>query len=133
MKPSPPCTLNGPGPIEKPMPDLPLHASLQLTMRPCVIGGETAPDDWEVICDGVSVGRITKGYMPPDGNAWNWSITCHLFQARQDHSGRAASLDEAKRDWKAKWDEVDPDIETERRLHANYAERMARIGKPVHE
>src|SRR5665647_1754305 len=109
----------------------PSHVRLPLTMRPCVIAGETAPDDWSVICDGVAVGRILKGFMPPDGKAWSWPITCHLRTSRADRSGSAASFDEAKADFKAKWAQDDPDIEYERRAHAEFVERMARFGKPV--
>ena len=111
--------------------ELPPHARLALSMRPCVIAGETAPDDHSIICDGVTVGRILRGHMPPDGNDWSWHITCHLRPARADHSGHTNSLEAAKREWAAKWAEVSPDIEYERRVHADFAARMARFGKPV--
>jgi hypothetical protein len=69
--------------------------------------------------------------MPPDGNDWSWHITCLLQPPLADHSGHTNYLEAAKRDWAAKWADVNPDIEAERRSHAEFVERMARIGKPV--
>jgi hypothetical protein len=109
---------------------LPPQARLPLSMRPCVIAVEAKLDDYSVVCDGVTVGRIMRGHMPADGDDWSWRITCLLRPARADHSGRTNSLEAAKRDWAAKWAEVNPDIEHERRAHAEFVERMARFGKP---
>jgi hypothetical protein len=99
-------------------------------MRPCSIA-ETAPDDWSVICDCVAVGRILRIHKPPDGKDWLWSITCHLRTSRADRAVSAASFDQAKAEFKAKWAEVDPDIEYERRADAALVERMRRFGSPV--
>jgi hypothetical protein len=39
----------------------------QLSLRLTLIGGETAPDDWQVIWDGIPIGRILKARGVPVG------------------------------------------------------------------
>jgi len=59
------------------------------TRRPCVIGGEVAPDDWSILFDGVLVGRVR---MEANAPAWiddRWQWATILVPAQ---SGRSPSL-----------------------------------------
>ncbi|MGY3357999.1 hypothetical protein ACVWZK_004662 [Bradyrhizobium sp. GM0.4] len=56
-----------------------------LTMRRTVIGGETAPDDYEVIWDELSIGRIFRGVGGIGG--WSWSVFLPNVPQRDQHRG----------------------------------------------
>jgi hypothetical protein len=52
-----------------------------LTLRKCVIGGETAPDDYSVIEDGTRIGRIRRAAEHRSrgrADVWKWNITVHI-------------------------------------------------------
>jgi hypothetical protein len=76
-----------------------MTSSPPLRLRPCIIAGETRPDDFSVINeDGATVGRMYR----VDGartETWAWF-------ARFGHNptGRASSLEEAKQALRAAWD-----------------------------
>jgi hypothetical protein len=69
-------------------------------LRPCVIGGQTAPDDCSVVTeDGETVGRI---YRVDGARIESWAWFAHIPGAAAN--GRALSLDEAKKAFRAAWD-----------------------------
>jgi hypothetical protein len=80
-----------------------------LTLRLAVIGGQTAPDDYSVLEDGAVIGRILRA-TERKGEVWTWSVTAPIPGVA---NGSAASLDEAKHDFRASWTAfkatVDPD------------------------
>lgn len=82
-----------------------------LVMRLTVIAGETAPDDYQVIWNGLSIGRIMRQHgMPPGRPNWSWSIIfAHRPQAAW-HRGFGADLEEAKRRFRLAWSAVHPEL-----------------------
>src|SRR5262245_890733 len=73
-----------------------------LFLRPCVIAGETAPDDYSVVEDGKIVGRVYRD----TGNraeAWVWSVTIGIPSTAY---GRSPSRDQAKADFRAAFDQL---------------------------
>jgi len=77
---------------------------MTLSMRPTLIGGETAEGDFTVIHDGRFVGRIRKaeGHVH-SGTVWNWHITVPLPMAAWTR-GSAESLDAAKDAFRTAWE-----------------------------
>ena len=63
-----------------------------LTLRRTVIGGETAPDDYAVIWDGLTIGRIWKTIAVGGGIDWSWSCGPPNVPQRSVQRGRAGSL-----------------------------------------
>ncbi|MCK1296968.1 hypothetical protein IVB33_03095 [Bradyrhizobium sp. 24] len=76
-----------------------------LTMRRTV-GGETAPDDYEVIWDELSIGRIFRGVGVAGINGWSWSVFLPNVPQRDQHRGGAGSLAEAKARFRNAWDDL---------------------------
>jgi hypothetical protein len=71
-------------------------------LRPCIIAGESRPDDYSVVTlDGEVIGRI---YKTGDARteAWVWSITVNIPGAAAN--GRTLNLDDAKKAFRAAWD-----------------------------
>src|ERR1700721_1922718 len=76
----------------------------ELFLRPTVIGGDTLANDFEVICEGRSLGRIRQaseriGHNP----GWDWGITLPLPVPTWGR-GQASDLEGAKTAFKAAWD-----------------------------
>lgn len=70
-----------------------------LPLRPTVIAGQTAPDDYCVVTeDGATVGRM---YKVGGAGTETWAWFGHFSGAP---SGRALSRDEAKKAFRAAWD-----------------------------
>ena len=68
-------------------------------------------EDYSVLDDGVSVGRIKTGKGPNAKEHWYWSITFSLpFHGRD---GKTATLEEAKEAFKKRWAEVRSTISPE--------------------
>jgi hypothetical protein len=78
----------------------------ELFLRRAVIGGETAPDDYVVIWEGLSIGRIHKTVAVGGGQSWQWSCFLANVPQRSEHRGRVDSLNEAKRRFKGAWAEL---------------------------
>lgn len=77
----------------------------RLTRRPCVIGGQTREDDWEILWDGVPVGRIMRRTGNPIGtDPWSW----HVQAGPPMHglNGTAESFDAARAAFAKRWSEV---------------------------
>lgn len=80
---------------------MPEHA---LSLRPTVIGGETAEGDYSVYREGRLIGRIRKTEDHVHGTEVHaWTITVPLPMAAWCH-GSAASLDAAKEAFRAAWE-----------------------------
>jgi hypothetical protein len=81
-----------------------------LFLRRTVIGGQTAPDDWQVIWDGLPIGRILKQRGMPAGNPnWSWSIILHRPQQSWQR-GICSDLEECKRRFRVAWSAVHPKL-----------------------
>lgn len=79
------------------------QAYKELRLRLTVIGGETAPNDFVVMREGRSIGRLreaTERYGHNPG--WDWTINIPLPVPAWTH-GSAASLEEAKLAFKEAW------------------------------
>lgn len=81
-----------------------------LSLRRTIIGGETAPDDYAVIWDGLTIGRIFKTVAVGGGAAWSWSCSLPNVPQRSKHRGRAGSLDAAKARFRAAWAELQAQV-----------------------
>ncbi|WP_316184768.1 hypothetical protein [Bradyrhizobium sp. SZCCHNRI1003] len=80
-------------------------------LRPTVIGGETAPDDYVVIdAEGRVIGRIFHSHT-----AWVWTVGLPNPRAP---SGEAKSLDEAKAAFQDGWEQFTALIGEERLARA---------------
>ncbi len=74
--------------------------------------GPGAPelDNFLIFAGDVLAGRIERSVMTADGRPWIWSITSYCRVADPEglvgsaaNSGNAASLDDAKKAFKARW------------------------------
>lgn len=73
-------------------------------MRKTLIGGQTKPDDYEVIHDGRSIGRIRLATERAwQGTVWVWNVNPPL-PIPPWCNGTAGSLDEAKTAFRAAWE-----------------------------
>jgi hypothetical protein len=103
----------------------------ELFLRPTVIAGETAPDDFEVIWGGLTIGRILKQPGVPIGRPnWHWSVAFPGRPQPHGHRGHASDLEECKRRFKAVWAGIRPglseaDVEAARRV-ADASDRRTR-------
>jgi hypothetical protein len=102
----------------------------QLTMRLTLIGGETRADDYVVIWNGFTIGRIMKqSGLPPGRPSWSWSI---IFAHRPQlawHKGQGRDLEEAKKLFKLAWSAVHREL-TPSDLDAEIAEAKSTKDRP---
>ncbi len=98
-----------------------------LILRRTVIGGETAPEDYQVFWDGIPIGRILRQPGVPVGkpNVW-WGVSFAGRPQPSDHRGIVATIDEAKVRFKLAWSAVRPTI-TEQDL----ARERDRLRRPI--
>src|ERR1700748_3777660 len=81
-----------------------------LSLRPCVIGEETKPDDYSVIWDGLAIGRIYRYSGSGAGDRWSWSAGLSNVPQQPRWRGLAGSLKEAKAAFKEAWKEILPGL-----------------------
>jgi hypothetical protein len=92
-----------------------------LTQRPTVIGGDRLDDDWQVIWDGIPIGRILKAPGIPVGRpCWSWGVIFPHLPQHPWMRGMESDIDEAKRRFRVAWSDVhrrltDADIDAARR------------------
>ncbi|MDX3971197.1 MAG: hypothetical protein QHD01_32015 [Bradyrhizobium sp.] len=84
-----------------------------LTLRRTVIGGETVPDDYAVIWDGLTIGRIFKTVAVGGGADWSWSCGLPNVPQRSGQRGRAGSMDAAKAAFRTAWTALRSDLSYE--------------------
>ncbi|MET4170941.1 hypothetical protein ABIB99_002023 [Bradyrhizobium sp. LA6.1] len=77
-----------------------------LTMRRTVIGGETAQDDYIVIWDELTIGRIFRSIGVGGAQTWSWSVSLPNVPQPSTHRGRASSLDAAKASFRGAWSDL---------------------------
>jgi hypothetical protein len=76
----------------------------QLSLRLTLIGGETAPDDWQVIWDGIPIGRILKAPGVPVGRPnWSWGVIFPHKPQLAWQRGLESDLAECQRRFKVAW------------------------------
>jgi hypothetical protein len=81
-----------------------------LFLRPAVIGGETKPDDYSVIWDNLTIGRISRYPGSGSGEKWSWSAGLSNLPQQPRWRGLASSLKEAKAAFRLAWDEIRPEL-----------------------
>jgi hypothetical protein len=70
-----------------------------------LIGGQTAPDDLTVMCDGVMVGRLMKVPKSFGRSTWDWTLTGPYIAPEMGvGSGSAETKDAAKAAMRSRWD-----------------------------
>lgn len=107
-----------------------LPAPDQLTLRKTVIGGQTAPDDYQVIWNGFSIGRILKhSGLPPGRPEWSWGI---IFAHRPQlawHRGHEPDLEAAKARFLLAWKAVHREL-TQADIDAEISEEKSLADRP---
>lgn len=94
----------------------------QLRLRPTVIVGETAPDDYQVFWRDLPIGRILKQPGVPTGRPnWHWGVAFPGRPQPPGHRGNCSDLEECKRRFKAVWAGIrsglsEADCETAKRV-----------------
>ncbi|MCK1407625.1 hypothetical protein [Bradyrhizobium sp. 76] len=81
-----------------------------LFLRRTVIGGETAPNDYLVIWDDLSIGRIHSSPGLGGHDVWNWSCALASVPQRSHHRGCADTLNQAKTQFQKAWDDLKAQI-----------------------
>jgi hypothetical protein len=79
----------------------------QLFLRPTEIGGIKHADDYIVIWDGISIGRILKQPgIPPGRPDWSWGVGFPHKPQQAWMRGMERDLEECKRRFKLAWSGV---------------------------
>ena len=101
----------------------------QLFLRVTVIAGDRLDDDWQVIWDGIPIGRILKQPGVPHGRPnWSWGAGFPHIPQQPWQRGLASDLEECKRRFRVAWRDVhtrltEADIEKGREQAADNARR----------
>jgi hypothetical protein len=77
----------------------------QIIMRATVIAGEKGNDDFVVIWNGITIGRILR-VAGVGGSVWNWGVSFPHWPQLPTHRGQAGDLDECKRRFKFVWSAI---------------------------
>src|SRR5690348_16500943 len=96
-----------------------------LSLRPCLINGEPAPDDFNVIEDGAVIGRIYRTAQH-QSETWVWSVTVGLPTTAY---GRSQSFVQAKSEFRTAWAAFKAATDPGRLAQA-LAERAAHADRP---
>lgn len=76
----------------------------QLALRPTVIAGDRLEDDWQVIWDGIPIGRILKQPgVPPGRPNWSWGVIFPHQPQQPFERGLESDIEECKRHFKVAW------------------------------
>ena len=65
--------------------------------------GEWNDDDFDVLCDGVVVGRIMKAAAVPVGMSWMWTLAFGYHEDRTPTHGYAATREAAMAAFAKSW------------------------------
>jgi hypothetical protein len=80
-------------------------------LRPTLIAGETAPDNYQVFWSDLPVGRIPKQPGVPVGRPnWHWGAAFPGRPQPTGHRGNCSDLEECKRRFKATWAGIHADL-----------------------
>lgn len=83
----------------------------KLALRPTVIAGERGEDDYVIIWDGLSIGRILKQPGVPHGRPnWSWGVHFPHNPQLDAHRGLCSDLEECKRRFKVAWSAIHRDL-----------------------
>ena len=77
-----------------------------LFLRRTVIGGQSAPNDFVVMWDGISIGRIFLSLGVGGRDIWTWSCFIHNVPQPPRHHGSASTLHEAKASFRHAWEDL---------------------------
>ena len=87
-----------------------MTGAADLFLRPAVIGGQTKPDDYSVIWDSLTIGRIFRSIGLNGADIWSWSAGLPTIPQQPRWRGQAGTLKEAKAAFRKAWDEIEPDL-----------------------
>jgi len=106
---------------------------MTLTLRPAVIGNETAKNDYNVMEDGRSIGRIRLAEERSwnGGDNWLWGVNVPL-PIPPWCGGNAASLEAAKVAFKESWERFRASMTDHDVDHWHHHEDAASSGRPWH-
>jgi hypothetical protein len=65
--------------------------------------GEWNDDDFDVLADGVAVGRIMKVHAAPVGSPWMWTLPSGSMRDRTPTHGYAATREAAMSEFAKSW------------------------------
>jgi hypothetical protein len=65
--------------------------------------GEWRDDDYDVLADGVVVGRIMKAIAAPEGKPWLWAVAHGFIDNRRPTHGHEATLEAAMAAFAKSW------------------------------
>ena len=91
---------------------------MELTLRPTVIGGDKIENDFVVIFEGRSIGRIREatersGHHP----GWDWTIQILVPLPLGSGHGSVAGFEEAKAAFRKAWERIYPTLTPEQIAH----------------
>ncbi len=83
----------------------------QLSLRVTVIGGDRLENDWQIIWDGIPIGRILIQPGVPHGRPnWSWGVAFPHKPQPPAHRGLCSDLEDCKRRVKAVWAGIRPTL-----------------------
>jgi hypothetical protein len=84
---------------------------MELKLRKTVIGGDTLDDDYQVIWDGIPIGRILQQPGVPAGRPnWSWGVSFPHRPQPPSHRGLCSDIEECKRRVKVVWGGIEPTL-----------------------
>jgi hypothetical protein len=78
----------------------------QLVLRSTVIAGEKGRDDFVVVWNAITIGRLLKVASVGGRDAWNWGVAFPRMPQVPAHRGQASDLEECKRRFKVVWSAI---------------------------
>jgi hypothetical protein len=99
----------------------------QLTVRATVIAGEKGKDDFLVIWNGISIGRVLKVAGVAGRETWNWGVAFPRMPQLRSH--RTGDLEECKRRFKVVWSAIHREL-TEADVEAVRTDQAAVKDRP---
>jgi hypothetical protein len=67
------------------------------------LSGEWSEDDYDVLADGVVVGRIMKAIVAPVGSPWFWTLAFGYHRDRRPTHGYAETREDAMTAFAKSW------------------------------
>jgi hypothetical protein len=88
-------------------------------MRSTVIAGEKGKDDYTVVWNGITIGRLLKVSGVGGRSSWSWGVAFPHRPQLPAHRGQAGDLEECKRRFRVAWSAIyreltDADVEAAR-------------------